>query len=186
LLAAGLASLTVLAAGCGGGSRSPSVASLGTTTPSNGPSKSSLAFAPPPGGIRIGASISRDVGPAGVKYTACMRSHGVPNFPDPDSHGTITITISASLNPNAPMFQQAEADCRQLLPPGKTLNQAQQKRMKDRLLAYAACMRSHGFPHYPDPTFGSGGAVSNGVGRNDGMNPNSPIFQAARKACRSA
>jgi len=130
--------------------------------------------------------MSTQVGAAGVRYTACMRSHGVPNFPDPDAQGVLTITVSPSLNPSSPLFQKAEADCQHLLPAEKGLSQAKQQQMKERMLAFAACMRSHGFPHYPDPTFGSGGMVSQGTGRNDGIDPNSPIFQAAEKTCRSA
>ena len=123
-------------------------------------------------------------GPTGIQYTACMRSHGVPNFPDPDAQGTLTITVSPSLNPNAPLFQKAEAECQHLLPTRKGLSPARQQQMKQRLLAFAACMRSHGFPHYRDPTFGPGAMVSQGSNRNDGMDPNSPIFQAAQKTCQ--
>jgi hypothetical protein len=129
--------------------------------------------------------MSTQVGTAGVNYTACMRSHGVPNFPDPDAKGTITVTVSASLNPSSPLFQQAEADCQHLIPAGRPLSQARQHQMKQRLLAFAACMRSHGFPHYPDPTFGPGGMVRQGLSRSDG-DPSSPIFQAAQKACQRA
>ena len=124
-------------------------------------------------------------GAAGVRFTACMRSHGVPNFPDPDARGTLTITVSPALDPSSPLFQKAEADCQKLLPAGKPLSAARQQQMKARMLAFAACMRSHGFPHYPDPKFGPGGMVSQGVGRSDGIDPRSPIFQAAQKACRS-
>ena len=186
LLAAGLASLALFAVGCGGGAKSPSVASLGTP-PSGSAGASSSANLFSPGVDGFGASMSTQVGTgaAGIQYTACMRSHGVPNFPDPDAQGTLTITVSPSLNPSSPLFQKAETDCRHLLPARKGLSQAQQQRMKTRLLAFAACMRSHGFPHYPDPIFGSGGMVSQGIGRNDGIDPNSPIYQAAQKTCQS-
>ena len=50
---------------------------------------------------------------------------------------------------------------------------------------YTACIRSHGFPHYPDPTFGPGGMVSQGTSRRDGMDPRPPIFRAAQKTCQS-
>jgi len=119
-----------------------------------------------------------------LAYSSCMRSHGVPNFPDPDANGTLTLTVSPSLDPSSPLFQAAEADCQHLLPARHPLSQARQQHMKQRLLAVAACMRSHGFPHYPDPTFGSGGMVSQGFGRSDGIDPNSPIFQAAQKTCQ--
>jgi hypothetical protein len=46
-------------------------------------------------------------------------------------------------------------------------------------------MRSHAVPGYPDPTFSSGG-VSQSLGRKNGIDPNSPVFQAAQKTCQSA
>ena len=190
MLAVALASLALVAAGCGGGSRSPSVASLGTTNSNDAGSgaSSSGAFSLPRGsGIGASVSTSLGTGAAAVKFAACMRSHGVPNFPDPDSQGTITITVSASLNPSAPGFQRALAGCHHLIPSGSeaghTLSQTQQQQMKARVLAFAACMRSHGVPGYPDPTFGSGGMVSQGHSLSDGTDPNSPIFQAAQKTC---
>jgi hypothetical protein len=120
----------------------------------------------------------------GVKYTACMRSHGVPNYPDPNSQGVITITVSSALNPSSPLFQKAQGDCQKLLPAGKPLSPSRQQQIKTRMLAFAACMRSHGLPHYPDPTFGSGGMVSQSISRSE-ADPNSPVFQAAQKACQS-
>jgi hypothetical protein len=56
--------------------------------------------------------------------------------------------------------------------------------MKERALAFAACMRSHRVPNYPDPKFFGSGGVAQGSG-GDGVDPNSPIFQAAQKTCRS-
>jgi hypothetical protein len=112
-----------------------------------------------------------------------MQSHGLPNFPEPNAQGVITITVSTSLDPGSPLFQKAEADCARLIPAGKGPSPAMQQRMKRRILAFAACMRSQGV-NYPDPTFGPGGTVSQGFSRKS-VDPNSPIFQAAQKACRS-
>jgi hypothetical protein len=186
-LGLGLAGVVLLAAGCGAGSKSPSIATLGTTTAGSGRSSNAGPFALPPGGAGIGASISTDVGTgaAGVRFTACMRSHGVPNFPDPDSRGTITITVSTSLDPRSPGFQRAAADCQHLLPAGRAPSQAQQQRMKEAALAFAACMRAHGVPRYPDPTFSNGG-ISQGYGPSGGVDPASPVFQAAQKSCQGA
>ncbi|MGH9105430.1 MAG: hypothetical protein ACRDZX_06250 [Acidimicrobiales bacterium] len=49
-------------------------------------------------------------------------------------------------------------------------------------LAFARCMRSHGEPGYPDPSAQGGSSVARAqaIGRLD---PNSPQFQAAQKAC---
>jgi hypothetical protein len=45
-------------------------------------------------------------------------------------------------------------------------------------------MRSHGVPNFPDPQFetGPGGGVGIRLG-GPGVNPNSPAFQTAEKAC---
>jgi hypothetical protein len=184
-----LACLALVVAGCGGGARPPSVASLSTTSASGAGSGASrsLAFALPPGGAGIGSSISITVeGAAGVRYAACMHGHGLPGFPEPSSQGVITITVSSALDPGSPLFQRAEAACQHLLPAGKGPSPALQQRQKERLLALAACMRAHGVPDYRDPTFGPGGMVSQGFGAKGGVDPNSPIFQAAQRACRSA
>ena len=181
-----LAGVVVLVAGCGGGSSPPSVASVSTTASSadsNG-SSSRLLFSPGIGGL--GASMSTDLGTAGVGYAACMRSHGVPNFPDPNAQGTLTITVSKSLDPSAPLFQKAEGDCEHLVPASSQQgpSPALQQRIKQRALAFAACMRSHGVPGYPDPTFTAGG-VSQSTSKGDGVDPNSPTFKHAQQTCQA-
>ena len=53
-----------------------------------------------------------------LKYTDCMRSHGVPNVPDPkETSGGISIG-GPGLDPNSPQFQAAQNDCRSLAPGG--------------------------------------------------------------------
>jgi hypothetical protein len=111
-----------------------------------------------------------------------MRSHGVPNYPDPNAKGVIAITTSKSLDPSSPLFEKALGDCRKLLPAGPAPTAAQQKRIERGALALAACMRSHGVPNYPNPTFSNGG-VSQRLNRS-AVDPNSPIFRTAQKACQ--
>ena len=41
-------------------------------------------------------------------------------------------------------------------------------------LKFSQCMRSHGVPDFPDPTFPPGGGIIEGVG--PGVNPQSPAF----------
>ena len=43
------------------------------------------------------------------------------------------------------------------------------------------CMRSHGITRFPDP--GNGGGIP--ISSKSGIDPQSPHFQAAQKACRS-
>jgi hypothetical protein len=48
-----------------------------------------------------------------VKFSQCMRTHGVPNFPDPTGNNVETEQLIARLgiDPRSPAFQQAAAAC---------------------------------------------------------------------------
>jgi len=45
-----------------------------------------------------------------LRYSKCIRAHGVPNFPDPTSQG-IRISSSSGINLNSPAFLAAERSC---------------------------------------------------------------------------
>jgi len=45
----------------------------------------------------------------GVKYAACMRANGVPNYPDPK--GNQTDFNDTGVDPNSPFFQRANKLC---------------------------------------------------------------------------
>lgn len=53
-----------------------------------------------------------------LKYAQCMRSHGLPNFPDPTTGPsgapTIALTPSSGINPDSPTYQAAESACQSL------------------------------------------------------------------------
>lgn len=50
-----------------------------------------------------------------LKYAQCMRTHGEPNFPDPNGKGVIAVTNATGiLNPSAPQFQRSQRSCRDL------------------------------------------------------------------------
>ncbi|HEX6488264.1 MAG TPA: hypothetical protein VF137_05230 [Candidatus Dormibacteraeota bacterium] len=56
-----------------------------------------------------------------LHYSACMRSHGITDFPDPDfSNGGGGFQISggpgSDLNPRSPSFQAAQQACQSFLP----------------------------------------------------------------------
>jgi hypothetical protein len=135
--------------------------------------------------------------PAGASkalaFAKCMRSHGISNFPDPTG-GKLDLQVqrtpnSTSVNGvevNGPAFQSAMKACRPDLPHGGKLTAGQTAQVKAKALAMSKCMRSHGVPNFPDPQFrtGSGGGLAVRI-TGAGMNPNSPAFQAAQKACGS-
>jgi len=42
----------------------------------------------------------------------CMRRHGYPSFPDPDSQGVFDFSGASAVDPNSTQFQQAMSTCR--------------------------------------------------------------------------
>ena len=126
-----------------------------------------------------------------LAFARCMRSHGVSNFPDP-TNGELKLQVqktpnSTSVNGaevNGPAFQSALQACRSYLPNGGHPSAAQTAKAKAQALAMSRCMRSHGVTNFPDPQFqpGPGGGLGIRIG-GPGINPNSPAFQAAQKAC---
>jgi hypothetical protein len=120
-----------------------------------------------------------------MKFASCMRSHGVSNFPDPNSQGAISISSSSGIDPNSAQYTKAQQSCQTLMPGGGAPSPAVQHKMQMQALAYSACMRAHGLPGFPDPSF-SGGAISLRISRSGtgGIDPNSPQFQSAQEACQ--
>jgi hypothetical protein len=116
-----------------------------------------------------------------------MRTHGVPNFPDPTSNGGIPKdeVISAFRAVSNSQVQAASQTCAHLLPAGGSLSgQATEAvPLQDRqdYLKAAACMRSHGITNFPDPIF-SGGNVDFPI--PPGINSSSTQFSQARQACQ--
>lgn len=125
------------------------------------------------GAMKIaGASYTQE-----LKFAECMRSHGEPNFPDPTSNGVFSFN---GIDPNSPQYRSAQSDCQHFLPKPKPVSPAEQAKMLARAIAYSQCMRSHGEPTFPDPST-SGGGISFSL---RGVDPNSPQFQSAQKACQ--
>jgi len=161
-----LASLAMATAAC-------SVPGVGAATPSPTPDPYKLA----------------------LKFSQCMRENGVPDFPDPqtssDGHFGIQINGNGTtLDPSSSQFQAATQACNKYSP--KNGPGGNQPSAKDRqaMLAFAACMRSHGVPDFPDPQFNNGGGgfvTQGGPGKEPpaDMRPDSPQFQAAFEACKS-
>ena len=116
-----------------------------------------------------------------------MRSDGVTDFPDPGSNGQFG-TISAQLE-DTPHFAAGFHACKHLLPAGG-VSKGQQDAYQ--LLKFAQCMHAHGVPTYPEPNANvdpySVLAPNSSVDelKVAGVNPNSPVVQAAVQACERA
>jgi hypothetical protein len=165
----GVCLLAVVATACGSAS-APRVASIGTTTT---PPKAAAAAS---SGVPSAGALATDA----VKFVACMRAHGVANFPDPvigPDQVSLHLTPAVASSPH---FKSAQAACQHLMPgkPGPLQLSTQQQ--ADYLKA-AACMRSHNIVGFPDPVFPSPGNVQFPLPA--GMDANSPRFEAAREIC---
>ncbi len=161
---------SLLAAGCGGDGSSgvaniassttvaTTITTNGTTTTQTGTLASALAFA------------------------RCMRSHGIPDWPDPDSRGFFDKTKLQPLGLSVSRVRSLEEGaCNIPLPSGgqpsaQTITPAEQADYR----AGAACMRSHGFPDFPDPTFENQSVTFN---LPSSLDTNSVQFTNARTAC---
>jgi hypothetical protein len=127
----------------------------------------------------------------------CMRSHGVPTFPDPSASGGYTLTSNGSIEGTGgspvdisdSQAQTAYGDCRHLLPGAPSMAQLEQRVQQEQqararalpgLLKWEQCVRSHGVP-----TFSLGlGGQSPAPGKSGAVNPNSPEFQSALRVCQ--
>ena len=154
--------MSLLAAGCG----------------SNSPSSSGS------GGNPTQAQVQRGQQDA-VRFVQCMRSHGVPNLTDPRISPRGFKDSVSSAAAQSPAFQSAYATCRHLLPQGGPRSQsaARSPAQIAAMVAFARCMRSHGFPSFPDPT--SSGDVTHEMLAQAGINLHQPAVVPAADACVS-
>ena len=66
-------------------------------------------------GSSASSGSSAAAGGAAVSYTHCMRSHGLPNYPDPDSSGTLPKASAQLLGVSSSVFDAAQRACQQVL-----------------------------------------------------------------------
>ena len=118
----------------------------------------------------------------GDKFAACIRDHGVPSFPDPQTSAGIQIPVSFTKNPS-PAFKSAMQACNYLMP-ADTSPPVASASQKAAAVKLAQCMHKHGVPNYPDPTYQDGHLIPPSIA-NPAINPASPAFGAASKTCQS-
>jgi hypothetical protein len=157
-------------AACGGPS-TPGVTTASTTTTS----------------IAANSSTHGSTGARGLlAYSSCVRSHGVPNFPDPTSNGGIPKETAQQLGVSQSQLQAAQSECTHLLPAGGSLsgtnNQTITVAQQQYYLKVAACMHSHGVTNFPEPSFFGGSVEFQGLGHLPGVG--SPLFKHAFDICQ--
>jgi hypothetical protein len=157
VLAAAVAVIAVLATACGGGSSSSST----------------------PGLLSLSSLTNQ-----ALAYAKCMRSHGIPNFPDPTVQDNarnkgVGFTMPSGVDPHSPQYVSANKLCQKQSGFGH-ISTAQLQAGMNAMLKYAECMRSHGIANFPDPN-----ENSHQVGFNiTGIDQDSSRFKSAQKACQ--
>jgi len=164
----------------------------------SGSSSSTGSGGSPNAGGSANAGGSTDSSSA-VAYSRCMRSHDVPDFPDPGSGGQVPKGNAQRLGVSSSQLQSAEQACQHLYPAGggsfqqliqqcETTGDCPQAVVQQALNVmreYARCMRSHGVPDFPDPTIDSGGRPffdASGAGLSH-QYTHSPQFESKDSEC---
>jgi hypothetical protein len=156
----GVTAASLLLAACGGSS-SPGVAHVGATSSSSPAGGSS-------GGTPESTETSAGAQQKAAKFAQCMRTHGEPEFPEPvEGHIQLQRQNGHGPNPESSQFKAAEKACSKYAPSRVVPSPAQQAKMQEQALKF------------------SNGGTSLKIGSSSGIDPSSPQFQAAQKACQS-
>jgi hypothetical protein len=162
------------------------------TACSGSPSSAAPAGTPTTGG---------PVSSQAVAYSHCMRSHGVPDFPDPASNGQVPKADAQRLGVSSSQLDAAQTACQHLYPNSggsggvltkNSLGQCEEtgecpqalvQAAMTALRTYARCMRSHGAPTWPDPSIDSEGRPGFNLLHVTGFNPNSSQTSNIMQQC---
>lgn len=164
------------------------------------------------GGSSPSGPSDASVAKADLQLAACMRTHGIPDFPDPSSAGAGSSGATGNtggggqatvppgetdvnghiLSESSQAVAAAYDKCRRyaVSAAGPVVSRGQLAKLKAGALAYARCVRAHGVSNFPDPTVeaGPGGRGAGitppfGTGARAEAEAESPTVQAAIKTC---
>jgi hypothetical protein len=126
-----------------------------------------------------------------LKFSKCMREHGIKDFPDPETApGGGTRLDFKGVNGEGASGQTVKAAqkaCGHFQGEGETreLSPQQKAEAEDTVEKFAKCMREHGIEVKTQIGPGRIVAQIGGPGPGPrGPNPESPVFKAAQKACK--
>lgn len=133
-----------------------------------------------------------------LAFSHCVRSRGVPNYPDPSSSGEIPKETDQQLGVSSSQLQVALNACQHLLPDTGNIddNPAALNQWWNQMQHFAQCMHAHGVPNWPgpspypqDPVRPTFNLHAAGIGFHQGAQPgnivNSPQIEARVRACES-
>ena len=167
------AALALLTAACSG---SPS-----STDPGGGRSSTGSGGSPSAGGSANSPLLA---------FSQCMRSRGVPDFPDPQPGAANAKFPGAQrLGVSSPVYQAADSACQHLLPAG-TDDQFPPAEVQQLLIGmrqFSQCMRSHGVPNWPDPSVDAEGRPGFDLGHHgfSRTEAHSPQLGAKEAECQN-
>ena len=162
-VAAGLAVVTLIAA-CGAGSHPARSSSSGTVSVN---------------GVRMSqAAADRAL----LRFASCMHSHGVNGLPSPVSSPG---AFKHSFTTTTPVYTQALGTCQRLIPGQQNGSNGTpiSHRQFQGMLAFAGCIRRHGFGRFPDPS--SAGGITHEMLNQAGIDLHQPALVQAADACVS-
>jgi hypothetical protein len=124
------------------------------------------------------AQANRDL----LRFAACLRSHGVAGLPSPVA---APAAFKHSLGNTSPTFTSATTACGHLLPGQESQSQgaAHTRQQTNAMLAFARCIRGHGFSRFPDPT--SNGSETHEMLAHSGIDLHQPALANAADTCVS-
>jgi hypothetical protein len=155
----------LVAVGCGGTAQTAGVAQVAST--------SSKSASPRP---------SVPTAADKLAFSRCMRSHGVPEWPDP-INGRVGFSVHSPVAAifDTPKVQAAYNLCgNRFLGFATRSTPAQRAEWNAQALKYSQCMRAHGASDFPDPEKGSGLIDLKSATYFD-----TPLVQRADQACKS-
>ncbi|HEY8028523.1 MAG TPA: hypothetical protein VIE38_03330 [Gaiellaceae bacterium] len=161
-----IAAFSLFAAGCGGGSSPSGVASVASTTTTSTSTNE--------------AASQNQL----LAFSQCMRSNGVPSFPDPQHLAGGNVKLTVHNYGSNPKVQTAMNACGHLLPSGPNADTPPSKAQLAAELSFARCMRTHGLSNFPDPN--AQGRLSVEMVQAQGVDVHSPAVLHVVQACLPA
>jgi hypothetical protein len=153
--------LAVGTAGCGSHD-DPTVATAGSGTPK----------------ASAGGSTAANGQDTKLKYSQCMRDHGMTWFPDPGPDGGLGVKVPDGTDQNK--LEKAQEACKAYAPGANRSGKLSDEDL-NKLRQMSQCVRDHGFSKYPDPDSNGGISVND---KTLGVAGDDPAFLKALQECR--